>query len=68
MKTMERIEYMRTKPNQALLIPCERPIVHIETNRDMAIALSSYIEAFDVCSAKMDAIIGAFDYEDKTND
>ena len=55
---------MRPQPPEVLMQPCTRPaLVELKTNADLVRMLSLYVEAFDICAAKHDALVAAIQEE-----
>lgn len=51
---------MKLEPPTVLMQPCIEPVIgDVKTNSDLVRILSLYMEAFDICKAKHEALVAA---------
>lgn len=51
---------VKLEPPTVLMQPCNDPVIgDVKTNGDLVRVLSIYMEAFDICKAKHEALVAA---------
>lgn len=57
---MNSVPEVKLGPPTVLMQPCIEPVIgDVKTNADLVRILSLYMEAFDICKAKHEALVAA---------